>query len=71
MERVGALACLAGLGVGGELVGAAHVQRYRLQRSAAVLAEQVVELFEHRVVAALAGPDDRAVAVVVGDHGHR
>jgi len=69
VERVDALAGIGGAGVGGLLVRAAHVQRHRLQRCAALLAEFVVEGLEGLGVLALAGPDDGAVAVVIGDDG--
>lgn len=52
-----------------KLVGPAHVQADRLETRHALVAELVVESLEDRVVPALAGPDDCAVAVVVGDDG--
>ena len=71
VERVDALTRVRGPGVGGELVRAAHVQRDRFQRGAAVGAEQVIERFEGGGAAAFARPDHCAFAVVValGEQG--
>jgi hypothetical protein len=69
MEGVGAHPGLWGTGPGDLGVGAMEVHRRRDQLGGAVGAEGVEEAFQGGAGHALPGPDDRAVAVVVGDHG--
>ena len=69
MERVHALAGLGCLGVGGLLERGPQVEADCLQLGGSGLAELVVELLEGGCVLAFSGPDHRAAAVVVGDHG--
>ena len=69
MERVGAHPGVWGVGAGDLGVGAVQVHRRRLQLGGAGRAEGVEEPLQGGAGLALPDPHDRAVAVVVGDHG--